>query len=418
MSNKKINHNYNHGFINYCQICNTQNIDLVCDFGWQPLADDLIQSKIVESVTYPIKIYLCKNCRILQNNYIIPDKKLYSPKYHYRPGISKAVAENLNTFARKLIKQYNLKKNDLIIDIGCNDGTLLKVFKNYGFTNLVGIDPTDTIKFCKNQKYIKTYQNFFNFELSKLILEKHGHAKLITTTNVFAHMSQLGSFIKGVKRLMNNQSIFVLENHYLLDIVKKLQFDSFYHEHLRTYSLKSLIKLFGYYKLEVIDAYRTKRYNGNIQVHIAKSNFKKSLNVSKLLINENKFDLDKLDTYNSFMKKIEKSKNNLLRYLEKNKDKKIVGKSYPARASILLNYFDLKDKLNYIAEQPTSLKIGHKISGTNIEIVNSNRLLKDKPDIIIIFAWHLFSEIKNKWIEKGLSKKTKYILMLPKFKVF
>ncbi len=128
-------HTYREGFINYCQICNSKNINLVIDLGHQPLADDLVleKNKNELSISYPIKIYHCRSCMLLQNNYIVSDKKLYSEKYHYRPGISKTVEKNLENLAKNLINLYKLNKEDLIVDIGCSDGTLLQAFKKFGY---------------------------------------------------------------------------------------------------------------------------------------------------------------------------------------------------------------------------------------------------------------------------------------------
>ena len=414
-------HRYKEGFINYCQICNTKKIIPVLDFGFQPLADDLLKenNKNNLSISYPIKLYLCKSCRLVQNNFIVGDKKLYNKDYHYRPGISKTVENNLFNLAEKLIELYSLEKNDLIVDVGCSDGTLLNSFKKLGFQNVVGVEPTNTYKIAK-KKGIFTINSFFNKKSSSQILKKFGKAKLITTTNVFAHTGELKEFISGVNKTLSNNGIFVVENHYLKDIVEKVQFDSFYHEHLRTYSLKSLIKLLRYYKLNIIDAYTTERYNGNIQAHFSKNkSLKITKNIKLIMQKENNAKLDHLNTYVKFSNKVEKAKTDLFNYINKNSNKTIIGKSYPARASVILNYFSfLKDKMKFIAEQPTSLKLNHYIAGTNIKIVDSKILKKNKPNIIIIFAWHLFKEIKDKWKSKGLPKNTRYVLMLPKFKIF
>lgn len=419
MMNKS--HNFKEGFINFCQICYTKKIHQIMDLGYQPLADDLKNQPNTPSVNYPIKVFFCKKCRLLQNNFIVSDKKLYSKDYHYRPGISTTVVNNLRNMALKLISLYSLKKNNLIVDLGCNDGTLLNAFKSLGFKNVAGVEPTNIYKFAiKNG--ITVINDFFNVKSARIIKKKFGNAKLITTTNVFAHTGQLGEFIKGVKTLIDDKTgIFVIENHYLLDIIKKLQFDSFYHEHLRTYSLKSLIRLLNIYNLKPINAFVTDRYNGNIQAHfVSKKNIiRTSTNISKILNNERREGLDDIKTYYNFFDKIEKVKQNLFSYLNYNKNELIIGKAYPARASVILNYFNsLKDRLKLIAEQPTSLKINKYISGTSIKIVNSDIIKKIKPDIIIIFAWHLFHEIKNKWKKRGLSKKTKFVLLLPSIKIY
>ena len=414
-------HTYKEGFLDFCQICNTKKIIPILDLGFQPLADDLLteRNRNLPAISYPIKIYLCKSCRFLQNNYIVGDRKLYNKNYHYRPGISKTVEDNLFNLASRLIKLYKLDKKDLIVDLGCSDGTLLGCFKKLGFNNLVGVEPTNTYKFAK-KKGIHTINDFFNRKSASKILKRFGKAKLVTTTNVFAHTGELKEFIMGLKTILLNDGTFVVENHYLKDIIEKIQFDSFYHEHLRTYSLKSLIILMKYYKLNIQDAYTTERYNGNIQAHFCKNKDTKiSRNVNIILSKEKKSKLDEIKTYKNFAKKIEKAKIDLHNFIIKNPNLKIIGKAYPARASVILNYFSfLKERVSYVAEQPTSLKLNKYIAGTNIKIVDSKNIKKTKPDIIIIFAWHMFKEIMNKWKSKKLSKKTKFILMLPKFKIF
>jgi hypothetical protein len=416
-----LNHNFKEGFINSCQICGNKNIHLIIDLGFQPLADNIVDEECKDnpSLTFPIKIYFCNKCRLLQNNYIVSDDVLYNKSYHYRPGISKSIKNNLFGLAKKLIHLYKLNNNDLILDLGCNDGTLLSCFQELGFKNVLGVEPTNMHKFAKNIG-IKTINSFFNFNCAKQIKKNYGFPKLIVTTNVFAHTGKLGDFIKGVKFLLDNTGVFVIENHFLLDVIKKLQFDSFYHEHLRTYSLKSLIKLLDMYKIRAINAYTSERYNGNIQVHFSKNKKRKvSSNIRVLLKKEKSFGLDNLKTYYNFSRKIENTYSKLLNFLDRNKNKNIIGKSFPARASVILNYFSfLKQRIRYIAEQPSSLKLNKYISGTSIKIISDNRLKKIKPDIIIIFAWHLFDEIKNKWKKKGLSNKTRYILLLPKLKIY
>lgn len=412
-------HNYNVGYLNYCQICSSNDLIEVIDLGYQPLADDLIKKteKNRECIYYPIKISLCKKCSLLQNNYIVGDNILYNNNYHYRPGISKAIVNNLKILAKETITNYDLKNNDLVVDIGSNDGTLLSQFKNLGHDNLLGIEPTGTYIFHKEKK-IKVINDFFNNKIAEKIINNYGKAKIITTTNVFAHTNKLGNFINGIKKLIKNDGIFILENHYLLDVIKKNQFDTFYHEHLRTYSLTSLIKLMKYYGFNVYDAKTSDRYGGNIQVHFTLKKIKPLSNVLKILKLEKIFGLDNPKIYLNFNNRINKIKINIFEYFNKNRSKLIVGKAFPARASVIIHYFSfLKDNLEYIVEQPTSLKLNHMVPGTNLEIKNSNILLKHKPDIMVILAWHLFNDISNKWRNNGL-KKTIFLSPLPKFKIY
>lgn len=221
----------------------------------------------------------------------------------------------------------------------------------------------------------------------------------------------------GVRKIIHKNGVFVVENHYLLDVIKKTQFDTFYHEHLRTYSLTSLIKLMKYYGFNIIDAYTSDRYGGNIQAHFSLTKIKKNLNINKILKNEKKHNLHLEKTYINFSKKIEQSKENLRKFIEKNKNKYIVAKAFPARASILLHYFNfLKLNIEYIAEQPTSKKLNYYAPGTSLKIISSENMKKKEPDFVIVLAWHLFDTIYNKW-KKIFKKKVKFIKPLPNLKI-
>ena len=410
-------HNIKSGFINYCQICGSKKIKSVLNLGHQPLADDLkdTRSNKVGTIFFPIIIGFCKECILLQNNYIVDDKSLYSKNYHYRPGITKDVVSNFGTMSQKLIKLYNLNSKHIVADIGCNDGSLLKQFRKLGIKKTIGIEPTDTIRFAKPE--IKTVQDFMNVSSSKKALKFYGKTDLITTTNVFAHTNNLKSFILGVKKLIKKDGIFVIENHYLGAILKKKQFDSFYHEHLRTYSLTSLIKLMKYYGFKIVNAYTTERYGGNIQAHFTLGNFKKSQNVKFILNKEKKNKLNKEKTYKKLKKDIEIIDNKISNFINKNKHKKIVAKAFPARASILVHRFtSIKNNISFVAEQPSSLKLNKYVPGTNIKIISSEKFKTFKPDIMIVLAWHLFDTIHKKW--KAKLKKTKFVKILPQFKVY
>ena len=412
-------HNYKIGFLNHCQICYSKDLMQVIDLGYQPLADNLVKVSEFnrECIYYPIKINLCRKCQYLQNNYIVGDKILYNKNYHYRPGISKSVVDNLKTLAKETIQNYDLKSEDLVVDVGSNDGTLLSQFKYLGHSNLLGVEPTNTYVFHKEHN-IDVINDYFNLQTSQRIYSKYEKAKIITTTNVFAHTNKLGDFINGIKKIIRKDGIFIVENHYLLDVIKRNQFDTFYHEHLRTYSLKSLIRLMKQYGFYVYTAKTSARYGGNIQVHFTLQKVKPDSNVSKILKTEKDFGLDNPKTYFRFNSNLEKIKIELFEYLNKNKSKFIIGKAFPARASILIHYFSfLKDYLQFIAEQPTSLKLKHYIPGTSLEIKSSNLLLKNKPDIMVILAWHMFDAISEKWKQKGLNKTT-FVSPLPKLKIY
>ena len=222
-------HNFSTGKIKNCQICNSDDLINVMSLGDQPLANSLIKNLDDESKVkkYPINLVRCGNCTLLQIDYIVDQQEVYHLDYPYLPGITKTVDDEQKELCDYLIKKLNLEKNDLVVDIGSNDGSLLKHFKLYGL-NTVGVEPTNIAKIA-NHNGIKTIQTFFNKNSAENIIKDQGKAKLITSTNVFAHMSTLGDVMEGIVKLLDDDGYYCFENHYIMEILKKVQYDTFYH---------------------------------------------------------------------------------------------------------------------------------------------------------------------------------------------
>jgi len=414
-----IQHNFLPGKINKCQICSSKNLIKIINLGDQPLANSL-QKKTKEKYSqekFPIIVVRCEDCTLLQIDYIVDQNKVYHLDYPYLPGITKTVDNEQKELSDYLFENLELKKTDTVLDIGSNDGSLLKHFRSKGL-NVVGIEPTNIAKLA-NDNGIFTLQSFFNLEVVKNIISNKGKAKLITSTNVFAHMSTLGDVMDGIVEALDDNGFFCFENHYIMEVIEKVQYDTFYHEHLRTYSLISLIKLFEMYNLTLYHAQLVTRYGGSIRCIVSKKQKNQTDSLKKLLEIENeKLVKNKEKTYKDFVQNINQSKKDLTEKLSeiKSKNLTIIGKSCPARAVVLLNYCNLdENNLDFIAEQPTSLKLNYYIPGTNLEIVNDDILLEKKPDYVLLLAWHLSEPIIKKWKKKGL--KSKFIIPLPKVRI-
>jgi len=412
-------HNFQPGRINKCQICGSKKLVDVINLGEQPLANTLSKNLKANSIVekFPINIVRCDECTLLQLDYIVDQNKVYHPDYPYLPGITKTVDEEQKDLANYLFDELNLKKNDTVLDIGSNDGSLLKHFKEKGL-NVTGVEPTNIAKIA-NKNDIYTIQSFFNEEVADKVIKEKGKVKLITSTNVFAHMSTLGDVMDGITKLLDDDGYFCFENHYIMEILEKVQYDTFYHEHLRTYSLISLKKLFNLYNLNLFHAQNVSRYGGSIRCIVSKKKINESKNLKALLKKEKDYLIDNCKkTYDNFVNKIEKSKDELIKMLNelKLKKMKIIAKSCPARAVVLLSYCNLDESyLESIAEQPTSLKLNYYIPGTNLKIVSDDTLLENSPDYILLLAWHLTKPIINKWKSRGL--KSKFIIPLPNVEI-
>ena len=407
------------GHLPRCQICNSMKLHLILDLGHHPLADTLPTKQMLDEPekTYPLRMMWCKACTGVQLDYCVDGKEVYHPGYPYLSGITKPLADYQKNISSSLIEKYNLNRKDLVIDIGSGDGALLSGFKRNGL-RVLGVEPTNIAKIA-NKYGIRTLQSFFDIKTSQKIKRKYGKAAVMTATNVFAHMQTLGEVVAGIYNLLEDDGVFVSETHYLLDIIKGEQFDTMYHEHLRTYSLRSLIKLFSYYDFTITDAERGSRYGGNLRIHATKGRGRAvSSNVYKLLKLEKAAGLDKLVTYTRFAKRVQRARLEFMDFLIKTNKagKYVVGKSSPARASTLLNYYGVsKELLPYLAEQPTSLKKGLYLPGKHIPIVDEKILLKEQPDFIVLLAWHYADVIMKRLKAEGL--KSDFVIPLPDLKI-
>jgi len=412
-------HFVNVGHISRCQVCNSDKLHLVLDLGYQPLCDSLLSKNMLNEPekTYPLRMVWCENCTGVQIDYCVSGSEVYYPDYPYRSGITKELAQYQESIALSLVKKYDLTSKDLVIDVGSNDGTLLKGFQKEKVKTL-GVEPTNIAKIA-NASGVKTIQSFFDIKTSKEIRKKYGPASLIITTNTFAHMQTLGEFIMGAYNLLKDGGLFVNETHYLLDVIKGGQFDTVYHEHLRTYSLKSLIALFNQYDFTVTDVERGDRYGGNIRIYTTKGKGRSvDPEVKKLLKLEEDFGLGKLETFTRFANRVKKARFEFMDFLIKAKKagKVTVGNSCPARCSTLLNYYGVdKELLPYIAEQSTSLKLNMYLPGKHIPVVNNQRLIEEQPDFVILLAWHYAKPIMEQLKARGL--KSDFVISLPDFKI-
>lgn len=413
------NHNITSGLSRHCQVCGSEDLELVMDLRNQPLCDSLLTNAQLDEpeVFYPLRQLWCKNCTLSQLDYIVQGEVVYHQNYPYRTGVTRELVAYQQQMATDLIKDLNIPSDSLISDIGSNDGTLLSAFKAADM-RVIGIEPTN-IAHIANEDGIETLHTPFNQAIAKQIVEDKGQAKLVTATNVFAHMASLGDVLEGLEILVADDGFFVLENHYLIPVMERLQFDTIYHEHLRTYSLRSLITLFNYYNFTVVDVKEVSRYGGNIRVYVAKGkNHTPKTSVNELLAKEERIGLSDPEYYKQFRSKSIALKNQLLEFIVKcnQEDISIAGNSCPGRCSTLLNFAGIgPDMLPYLGEQATSLKLGKYLPGTHIPIVNNQRLIDEQPEYVVLLAWHYADPIIEQLRARGL--RSKFIVPMPEFKI-
>lgn len=402
--------------INSCQISGSKKINRILSLGFLPPCNQMfkIGEKNIKQDFFSTDLFFCKKSKLVQINLIV-DKKITFPKdYPYTSSSTKILRDNFQQLYNYVEKKLKLKKK-FIVDIGSNDGNLLSNFTNN--FKVLGITPENIGKLAI-KKGVPTLLRYFNDQTSKFVKKNYGSPDIITATNVFAHIDEPNKLLRNILNLLDKDGYFITESHYLIPLIKKLQYDTIYHEHQRYYCLQSLKYFFSKFNLKIIDAKKINTHGGSIRV-IATKNKKipVSKEVKKILNYEKNFlNLKKLKNFshNILLSKLNLYK--LLTNIKRNK-KKICGISAPSRASTLINFIGLDENIiDCIYEIKGSKKIGYYLPGTKIPIIDEKKLYLDQPDYVLIFSWHIAKEITKNLKKRGY--KGKFILPLPSPKIF
>lgn len=355
-----------------CRVCKKSGLVLVWDFGPSPLANALREEPNQPETYYPLQVYFCHDCKNVQLGTVVSPKELFS-HYLYASSTSPVFRKHFFDFSQKM---QGVKK---VVDIGSNDGILLKPFQNMG-CEVIGVEPAENIA---EKASVPTINAFF----TRSVAERIGKADLITCTNTFAHIDDIDEIVRGVKLLMKKNSIFVIEVQYLMDQLKKKIFDNVYHEHVQYWSVTALVKFFERHKLCVYKVEHIPTHGGSIRVYVQKDQVV-SPSVHWFMTNED-ISFKKLTSFES---EVRKNKLVLLNKLYKLKarGKRIIGYGAPAKATTLLNYYGIgQDILDYIVDD-SPLKQGLFTPGKNISI---RKDILGKPDYILVLAWNFADSI-------------------------
>ncbi|MCL4366152.1 class I SAM-dependent methyltransferase, partial [Patescibacteria group bacterium] len=368
--------------VEHCQICNSPKLKSVLFLGYLPPVNQLhpIGSKPKEQPSYPAELLYCPRCHLTQLGLVVDPQVIFPKSYPYTSGTTKVLRDNFADLGQEVRKMIGLKQDDLVVDIGSNDGTLLSNFVSSA--RVLGITPEDIGKLAI-AKGILTMQDYFRAEVVAKVKKEYGKAKIVTAANVFAHIEDVNGVLDNIISLLRPDGVFISESHYLYPLIKTVQYDTIYHEHLRYYSLASLIYLLKMHGLEVFHAKQIPSHGGSIRVYAARKGlYPKDKSVSKILAMEKEV-VTKMDNLLKFKDKVVLSKLGLQKLLLeiKKKGKKVFGISAPSRASTLINYLKLdQDILDCVVEIKGSYKIGKYIPGTLIPILDEKELFIKQPD--------------------------------------
>ncbi len=397
--------------INTCEVCGNNKLSSVLNLGSHPLCDDLIPVGDIRICSeYPIEILFCENCATAHQRFQIPKDELFPTTYHYRSRLTADVLDGMKTLVATCEQYLSSLKDKKVLDIGCNDGSLLNFFKEKGCVTL-GIEPTNACIDAKKNGHT-VYNTFLSMEAAQTILKNHGKPDIITFTNVFAHIENLPAVIEVLKLLKSPNATLVIENHYLGSVLSRGQFDTFYHEHPRSYSYSSFVHIAKNIGLTLQRVDFPSRYGGNIRVFMGGNITMEPIpNHEAILIEEKNF-FDQFKTLRLNLSKWLEKKGALVDLLKK-RDEKWLGKAFPGRAAILIKMLAIDETvISSVFEKPGSLKIGHYVPGTRIPILSDDTLFarNKKDDTILNFAWHIASEIKSYLSSNGFNGKIINIL--------
>ncbi len=374
--------------IHSCEVCNGKSFQNLLNLKDQPMCDDLIPTTSNQkSKKFPLQIQFCEECLTAHQAYQIKKEVLFPKQYHYRASLTQDVILGMQELVESIENQYGSLDKKLVLDIGCNDGSLLKIFNSKGARS-TGIEPTNAYKDA-NHPEIEILNDYFDSSSTDQYIDLFGQPDLITFTNVFAHIDDLNLVIGNLKKLCKESTLIVIENHYLGSVLRHHQFDTFYHEHPRTYSFKSFEYIAKKLNMHIVNCEFPKRYNGNIRVYLSKKN-----PINKIKIDESEFCLQMRNMQLSVDSRIEKIKQSLNELIKEHGP--LYAKAFPGRASIIINYLNLNSShIRATYEKSGSPKINNFIPGTDIPIMDETELFKKSPPIILNLAWHIHDEICN-----------------------
>lgn len=402
-----------------CQACGHRELEPVLDLGYQPLCNEFrpTDEPLLSQTIYPLCLCYCSQCTLVQLNCLIPTSEVFGDQYTYLTGSSRSLIDYYEALAPRLVERFNLTKDDVIVDIGSNDGTFLKVFKDMGFT-VLGVEGAQVAAQIAEDAGIPTIREFFGKGISKAIREQIPEGKrigIIAAMSVVAHTDNIGEFLPELTGLIDDETIFISQSHWLLELIENFEFDTVYHEHLRYFTVHSLMNLFKSHGLGLFDAEITEFYGGSILGYASLGHRPQSAELDALIEQENQVDVvQSLKDMKTVLLGNKAKLINLLADL-KSAGNKVVGIGAPMKASTLLNFYGITpDFMDYIVEV-NQFKVGTMVPGVRIPVVHEKILFEEQPPYAVLLTWNMSKQIIPKLRELGYTGKI--ILPVPTVEV-
>ena len=391
-----------------CRLCGSKNLELVVPLGDSPVSEKYLTKENLSEKQdqVPLDLYFCLECTHVQLLAVVEPDFLWSD-FTFKTANNPALVAHFKDIAQRIMNFNPIDKNDLIIDIGSNDGTLLRCFKDVGYDNVLGVDPADEIANEATQNGIPTINAYMDKETANKIFKEHGKASVITANNVYAHVDDLSGMTNAIKAVLAEDGIFVFEVSYLLDVVEKMLIGTIFHEHLCYHSVKAMSHFLESQDMELIHVERGPEQGGSIVGYAQFSDGSQDIqnSVSKLLKLEKERRLDRPETIRGMYEGLESVKTEVRNLIsDLRKDSKTVAGFGAARAgTTLLSYFGIGSQLDFLVDDNKTKH--YKFSpGDKLEVFPTSDIYTKKPDYLLILAWLHADKIMQshkKYLDEG-----------------
>jgi len=405
-----------------CRYCKTELIYEIIDLVNSPPSNSYLTKEELNEpeVFYPLKIYVCHNCFLVQIDEYKKSNEIFNENYIYFSSFSKSLLEHSKKYADMVIKRFNLNENSKVIEIASNDGYLLQFFQEANIPCL-GVEPSLKTGKVAKEKGIEVIDKYFGTVLAKELVKKGQLPDLLIGNNVLAHVPDILDFVNGLKILLNDTGVITMEFTHLMQLIDKNLFDTIYHEHFSYFSFLSVKLLFESFDLEIFDVEEIPTQGGSLRIfakHQEDKTKEISNNVSNLLEKEISKKMNSIDYYRNFQEKVNNVKYSLLQFLldVKKKSKKVAAYGAAAKGNTLLNYCGIKSDLIEFVADKSPYKIGKFLPGSHIPIVEEEHIKIEKPNYILILPWNIKEEIM-KQLDYVNEWNCKFVIPMPEVKV-
>ena len=403
-----------------CRLCRSKNIDMALHMLPTPLGDHYISSDelLMKEKAYPVDIYLCNDCGLAQLLEVLDVKEVYG-RYIYKTSDSLGLVEHFNNSVSMIFEKFKPEKGSLIVDIGSNDGSYLKLYQSKGM-EVLGVEPASNIAKGASLANVPTINEFFSKRVAESIVKDYGKAAIVTANNTFANIDNLHDFVENVKRLMQDDSVFIFETGYIIDLLSKTIFDNIYHEHLSYFSIKPLERFFNSMGMELFDVDRITPKGGSIRCYVQfRGGMRhKADSVDRLLGIEKSSGIHERKIFADFSERLHEIKDQIQKAIREiyTRGEKAAGYGASVGVTTALYNFDLDQRQLLFLADDNARRQGLYSPGKHIPVLSPQELVNQHIDYTFILAW-MYNDFIIKRNKEYLSIGGKFITILPEFMI-